>query len=214
MVSTDVRSAFLETARVAATLLRQPAVADKWYAESALAEFSVRGLAGHLAYQVLGVPPLLTEPVPGEPVVSLLDHYASIPWVGAPLDAEVNVSIRSRGEELAADAPAGLAATVEAALAMLTSDLPAVPNRPVRFPFWGPWSLTLDDLLITRTMELAVHVDDLAVSVDIDTPELPHTAADLVVTLLARVAVGRHGATLVIRALSRAERAPASIAAF
>jgi len=83
----------------------------------------------------------------------------------------------------------------------------------VRIPLWGPWSLRLDDLLITRMMELAVHADDLAVSVGIPTPELPRSAVDTVVDLLSRLAVRRHGATAVLRALSRAERAPATIAA-
>jgi len=37
---------------------------------------------------------------------------------------------------------------------------------------------------------------------------------DTVVALLARLAVRRHGPVAVIRSLSRAERAPASVAAF
>ncbi|WP_316525683.1 hypothetical protein [Kitasatospora brasiliensis] len=78
----------------------------------------------------------------------------------------------------------------------------------------GPWSLTLDDLLATRTMELAVHGDDLAVSVGLPSPELPPETAESVIGLLARLAVRRHGQAAVLRALSRAERAPESIAAF
>jgi hypothetical protein len=63
-------------------------------------------------------------------------------------------------------------------------------------------------------MELAVHSDDLAVSVGLPTPPLPPGAVDTVVDLLTRLAVRRHGPTSVLRALSRAERAPATIAAF
>jgi hypothetical protein len=74
--------------------------------------------------------------------------------------------------------------------------------------------LTLDDMLITRMMELAVHSDDLAVSVGVPTPELPPGAADTVIGLLTRLAVRRHGPTGVLRALSRSERAPGTIAAF
>jgi hypothetical protein len=84
----------------------------------------------------------------------------------------------------------------------------------VRIPLWGPWSLMLDDILTTRMMELAVHSDDLAVSVGIATPALPQSAVDTVIDLLSRLAVRRHGPTAVLRALSRAERAPATIAAF
>jgi hypothetical protein len=63
-------------------------------------------------------------------------------------------------------------------------------------------------------MELAVHSDDLAVSVALPTPALPPTAVNAVVDLLTRLSVRRHGATAVLRTLTRAERAPRSIAAF
>jgi Mycothiol maleylpyruvate isomerase N-terminal domain len=39
-------------------------------------------------------------------------------------------------------------------------------------------------------------------------------AADVAVSLLARLALGRHGSAAILRALCRAERAPASITAF
>ena len=61
-------------------------------------------------------------------------------------------------------------------------------------------------------MELVVHADDLACSVGLPTPEFPEEVTAPVVELLARLAVRRHGVTDVVRALSRAERAPASIA--
>ena len=73
------------------------------------------------------------------------------------------------------------------------------------------WGLTLDDFLTTRMLELAVHLDDLAVSVGIATPELPDAAFDPVLILLARLAAGRHGQAALLRALARAERAPAAI---
>ena len=110
--------------------------------------------------------------------------------------------------------PKALVSRVDSAVAELADRLPSAEPRPVHLPFWGSWSLTLHDLLVTRMMELAVHSDDLAVSVGIATPQLPQIAVDAVIDLLARVAVRRHGATGVLRALSRAERAPPSIAAF
>jgi hypothetical protein len=114
---------------------------------------------------------------------------------------------------MAADGPVALAARVDSAIAELTERLAAVANRPVRIPLWGPWSLLLDDMLVTRMMELAVHCDDLAVSVGIAPPALPQNAVHAVIDLLSRLAVRRHGAVNVLRALSR-ERAPATIAAF
>jgi hypothetical protein len=63
-------------------------------------------------------------------------------------------------------------------------------------------------------MELAVHSDDLAASVGVPTPELPPAAAELVLGLLTQLSIRRHGATAVLRTLSRAERAPGTITAF
>ncbi|QKW54199.1 maleylpyruvate isomerase N-terminal domain-containing protein [Streptomyces buecherae] len=201
-------------ARMAATLLRQPAVLTRWEEPSALAEFSVAGLAGHLAYQVVAVAEALAQPVPKEPVVPLLGHYARVEWIDAGVDEEISVRIRRGGEQAAAGGAEALAARVDAAVVDLSAVLVYATNRPVRIPLWGPWALTLDDLLLTRMMELAVHADDLAVSVGVETPALPPEAADAVIALLSRLAVRRHGVTDVLRALSRAERAPASIAAF
>ncbi|MDX6311045.1 MAG: hypothetical protein QOF44_509 [Streptomyces sp.] len=64
---------------------------------------------------------------------------------------------------------------------------------------------------MTRMMELAVHMDDLAVSVRIAAPDLPAAAFDPVLVLLARLAARRHGQAALVRALARVERAPASI---
>jgi hypothetical protein len=208
-----VRDDFLATARAAAILLRSPAVGGAWSRPSALPGFGVAGLAGHLAYQVLALPPILAAPRPHEPVASLLEHYGRVQWIGADPDDEINVRIRRGGDQEAADGPAALAERVDAAIESLTGDLATAANRPVRIPLWGPWSLLLDDMLITRTMELAVHSDDLAVSVGVDPPPLPATAVETVIDLLSRLAIRRHGATAVLRALSRAERAPANIAA-
>ncbi|MEE1927148.1 maleylpyruvate isomerase N-terminal domain-containing protein [Streptomyces sp. TRM 70351] len=211
---TGIREDFLSTARSAAGLVRAPEVAGAWESPSALPGFSVGGLAGHLAYQVLSVPEALAAPVPREPVVPLLGHYARVEWIDAGADAAINVRIRDGGEEIAAEGPQVLAARLDAAVAELGPALAAAPRRAVRIPLWGAWSLELEDLLVTRMMELAVHADDLAVSVGLTAPPLAPGAADTVVTLLARLSVRRHGATGVLRALSRAERAPATITAF
>jgi hypothetical protein len=213
-VMTGSREDFLATARSAVGLLGEPAVGDAWSGPSALAEFSVAGLAGHLAYQILAVREALSGPAPEEPVISLLEHYGRVVWIGADLDDEINVRIRRGGEQVAAEGRAALLARMDAAVEALAAELVSTADRPVRIPLWGPWSLSLDDLLVTRMMELAVHCDDLAVSVGLEAPALTPGAVDTVIGLLARLAVRRHGATSVLRALSRAERAPATIAAF
>jgi Mycothiol maleylpyruvate isomerase N-terminal domain len=213
---TPTRAAFVQAADSAAALLRDPAVASSWDRASVLREFSVAGLAGHLARQVLAVPRVLDQPVPADQPVSLADHYARVSWIGAALDDEVNAEIRRGGEDEAAAAggAAVLAASTGAAVATLRTTLPAEPAGRLVRPSWVSWTLTLDDFLITRMMEIAVHSDDLALSAGVATPPLPPVVLDPVLGLLTGLAVRRHGPTAVLRALSRSERAPATIAAF
>jgi hypothetical protein len=85
-------------------------------------------------------------------------------------------------------------------------------NQPVTV--FDRYTLPLGQALLTRLVELAVHADDLAVSLDLPTPPLPDRAADFALTTLTRIASGRHGTANVIRALSRRERAPRNISAF
>jgi hypothetical protein len=207
------RTAYLEAAAAATGMLRDPAVAARWDEPSALKEFSVRGLAGHLARQVVLVPVLLALDPPDGPPLPLAEHHARSHWIGADLNSEVNVTVRAGGEREAEGGAEALATATEAALDRLREALPALPaDRLIHVP-WGPWTLTLDDFLVTRMLEIAVHCDDLAVSVGMEPPALPPAVLDPVLSVLCAMAVRRHGATAVLRALSRAERAPATIAA-
>ncbi|MEV4059578.1 maleylpyruvate isomerase N-terminal domain-containing protein [Nonomuraea dietziae] len=209
----EIRELYLTAAASAVALLRDQAVAAAWAKPSALTEFSVAGLAGHLAQQIFRVD-LALDAEPNGSVIPLREHFARSAWVTAGLEHESNVSIRRGGEDAAAEGPGSLVALAQAGLDRLTVALRAEPaDRVLGLP-WAQWSLTLDDFLLTRLMELVVHSDDLAASVGIPTPELPQDVIDPVVDLLARLAVHRHGPTAVIRALSRAERAPATISAF
>ncbi len=209
-----MREAYLLAAESAAILLADPAVAAGWTAPSALAEFTVGGLAEHLAQQILSVPAALDRSEPTGERVSLLGHYERVTWIGADLHADVNVAIRQSGETAAAEGVEALAARVSRALSDLHERLPGQPSTRRVSPPAGPWALVLEDFLVTRMMEVAVHSDDLAFSVGVPPPELPACVLDPVLALLSSLAVRRHGAPAVLRALSRAERAPATIAAF
>lgn len=210
----SIREGFLSAADAVVTLLGDEAVAAAWDEPSALAEFRVSGLAGHLASQVTRMPLVLAAPVPDEPPRSVVEHYLHSAWIEAGIDDEVNVNIRRGGEQEAAEGPAALAERAAAALAEARRALAAEPaDRVVRLP-WANWSLTLDDYLLTRLIECVVHMDDLAVSVGLPTPSLPPEVIEPVLDVLTRVAVRRHGPVAVLRALSRSERAPTTIAAF
>src|SRR5215831_19430181 len=121
---TDLADAFLDAAASAAELLANPAVADDWDKPSALAEFTVRGLTGHLAQQVLNASDVLTAEAPDTPPVTLEQHYGQVLWRGAALDNETNTGIRAGGEARAQVGPAQLVADVRDAIERLGALLP------------------------------------------------------------------------------------------
>ncbi|HEX7303617.1 maleylpyruvate isomerase N-terminal domain-containing protein [Lentzea sp.] len=209
-----IREDFLTTARIALDLLRHDEVARHWNTPSALPEFGVSGLAGHVAYQALPLPSMISAPVGDEPVVPLMEHYARAGWTELDVESDFHTRIRAGGEKLAAEGHAALCDELGRTLAELEKSLPGSENRPVRMPHWGPWAVSLDEYLLTRLMELVVHSDDLAVSVGVDTPEFPRPVNEAVIDLLTRMALNKHRAIDVVRALSRKERAPQDITAF
>ncbi|MFE7017547.1 maleylpyruvate isomerase N-terminal domain-containing protein [Streptomyces sp. NPDC057651] len=207
----SLRDAYLGAAAQAVTLLGAPEVAASWEMTSALTEMTVGGLAGHLAYQVFSVTPALQASTSQKAPIPLLEHYSRAAWIDAPLNGEVNAGIRAKGEDIASEGAQVLLEHARAALAEQKVALPEVRGDLVVFMPQTGWALSLDDFLVTRMMELAVHMDDLAVSVGIAAPELSTTAFEPVLTLLARLAARRHGQAALLRALARAERAPSAI---
>jgi hypothetical protein len=211
---TSIRQQFLEAAASAVSLLSADAVASSWSNASALDGFTVGGLAGHLASQLLYPADALTKPQPAGEPIPVTAHYERASWVGADLDGAANVAIRAVGESVASAGPAEVAASAAAALAALRSAVDDAPADRTVSPPSGSWTLSLDDHLLTRIMEIAVHSDDLAVSVGLPTPELPPAVIEPVIDLLTRIALRRRGQVAVLRALSRSERAPETISAF
>jgi hypothetical protein len=206
--------AFLTAARAARALIAESAVAQAWTRPSVLPGFTVGGLAAHLGAQVVMAAGLLTAPLPESEAVTALEHYARATWVSADRDADVNVAIRDRGEDLAREGHDALLSAVDDALAALDVGLPGADlTRSVPTPA-GPWALPLAEALLTRTLEITVHLDDLATSVELPTPELPEEVVAPVLRLLVVVAARRHGQTALLRVLTRPDRAPASVGAF
>ncbi len=205
-------SAFLAAAGCAADLARRPEVAARWTDESACADLSVGGLACHLVSQVDNAVRLLGAGASGQTPIPLADHYAGVGWRNA--DDEQNVGIREGSDAQGEAGPEALMSLLDRRLTKLPDALASVSSgEPVLIP-WQGWSLTAHDFLVTRMMEIVVHSDDLAASVGLVTPTFPDEVLAPVLELLTDLSVRRHGATSVIRSLTRPQRAPATIAAF
>ena len=205
---------FLAAGRIAVDLALSPEVAAGWYDESACAGMTVGGLAHHLVSQVGNTVRLLGTPPADQPPIPLLEHYARAAWVTAAPTDEVNVGIREGSDADAASGPEALRPLAADLLEQVPGVLAArKDDEPVLIP-WQGWALTVRDWLVTREMEIVVHSDDLAASVGLPTPEFPDDALTPVLALLTGVAVRRHGQAALVRALSRPQRAPASVSAF
>jgi hypothetical protein len=175
---------------------------------------SVGGLACHLASQLSNTVLLVGAGASEQAPIPLLEHYERAAWVHRPLDDDVNVAIRESSEAEASAGPEALGALLDEQLDRLPEVLAAAdPQSAVLIP-WQGWSLTVSDWIVTREMEIVVHSDDLAASVALPTPEFPESVVTPVLALLTGVAVRRHGQVALVRALSRPQRAPASVSAF
>lgn len=209
----DLREAFLAAGDHVVRVLEHEEVAVAWERPSALADWSVGGLAAHFASQLPTALRLLRT-ASGPAPIPLEEHYARAAWVTAELDDEVNVDIRGKGDSLAASGRDAVLAAASEAIAELPGVLVDVPDDHAVLIPWQGWSLSRDDFLTARMMEIVVHGEDVAASVGIAAPPLPPDVLDPVLRLLTRLAVRRHGQAAVVAALTRSERAPRTISAF
>jgi hypothetical protein len=208
------RDGFLAAARIARDLVVRPEVSERWGEESACAGMSIGGLACHLGSQTDLAVQLLQAGRSEVTPIPLSEHYARAAWANSGPDGEANVGIREGSDRQAAEGPEALAALLDRRLSELPAVLDGVgSDDPVLIP-WQGWALTAHDFLVTRLMETAVHSDDLAASVGLETPEFPDAVGSPVLGLLTGLAVRRHGATALVRTLTRPQRAPGSVAAF
>lgn len=201
----NVRDAYLGAALAAVDLLGRRELGEKWNDDSVLPQFTVRGLAGHLARSILQVEWFLDMDAPTDPPISAVQYYAELAGVDR-VDSELNVGVRSRGEETAAGGWARLYLDAGNALDRLRDRLASVPADRMVLAFGR--SLPIDEYLKTRLIELTVHVDDLALSVGVPYPVVPEAATTIAIAVLVGVARARSGDLAVLRALTRRERDP------
>ena len=207
---------YLAAADAALGLLESAEVTARWGESSACEGFTVGGLAAHLGWQVQSARWAVESERPGAgaAVTALAGHYEQAAWIGAALDSAANRAILQTGEQRAEVGAAEVARLTREARDYLAKRFETLtPDELVAMPWVAGRVMTLSDVLTTRVLEPLIHSDDLAVSVGLETPAAPDSAYATVIGLLTPLAVRRYGPLAVLRALSRAERAPESIAA-
>lgn len=207
----EIRRAFVEASEVALGLVRSPEVGQRWAEPSALERMTVGALCGHLARATGSVEIYLDRPEPETEPSSATEYYDaalsdSEQAGSAPnLDSALHAAIRQRAEDEAAGGSEEIVARLEAALERLRVRLEGEAEERSVEVFKGI-CLLLDDYLITRMIELAVHADDLAVSLGVPTPDMPPLVMDLAIGTLVDVGLLRYGDLAVLRSLTRRER--------
>lgn len=129
-----------------------------------------------------------------------------------PADFVIGEPIRQRGDEEASDGLTELAERFLRSIADLKNQYVRGDLAPIVSLFGSP--MPLAECAKACLLELVVHADDLAASVDAPVPAFDDDALDLVTGTLARLSVRRHGALAVGRAFARPERALTGITVF
>ncbi|MDP8928386.1 MAG: maleylpyruvate isomerase N-terminal domain-containing protein [Actinomycetota bacterium] len=210
-----MKELFLELAGIAAHILAGDDVRSRWNDPSALRGYQVGGLAGHLVRAVLTVESYLDAPEPAEDreLSTAVDYFAAVLGADDPVDSEFHAAVRRRGAEAAADGPEVLLASLQSATARLSARLRETDTAQRRVVVLQDLTLTLDEYLRTRVVELLIHLDDLAASLGHPFPDVPDSVFRVVAGLLGELASIRAGGLETVRSLARAERHPQPVRA-
>ena len=204
-MTTRAREAYEAGAGVAVDLVTGEQVAAAWGEPSVLAAMSVGELAAHLARSVLQVEWYLDGPVAQDalPITAEI-YYADLTGTSEPMSA-LNTGVRQRSAQTAAQGATALADEVVSAWERLRERLVHEPSDRVMTVRHQGHTLLLDEYLRTRCVELAVHTEDLALSLGSDV-RTPATTLSVAVDVLVGAARRRHGDVEVLHALARRER--------
>nr|QEO74453.1 hypothetical protein [uncultured bacterium] len=201
-------NAFLGACRVARDLIARPEVAQRWEDPSALAQMTVGTLGGHLSRPPMAVLDYCAAPAPpaGAQPSSPAQYFAAV-LPTDDIDSDVHRGIRARSIQAAEGGPAAVLERLDRAIADVAALLAREPADRLIEVFGGV-VMWLEDYVVTRIVEVVVHADDLAVSVDLPPPDLPAAAESRTRGVLVELAAIRYGSTPVRRLLSRRERPP------
>jgi hypothetical protein len=198
----EVVALFLAGAGVIGEAVADRRVGEAWDLPSVLEEQTVGSLAGHLARGgVWAVSEYLQGDGPGTPADfdSAARYFAAFADTAGP---ETHRAIRERGAALSAAGQRAVVETLRDRLAALTEELHTLPADHLMAVIGGK-VIRLGDYLVTRIVEQAVHLDDLARSIGAERWELPEGHVELALSVGVDIARLRRGAPAVLRAVYR-----------
>lgn len=201
----DSRTAFLEAAAVAANLLGRFEVTDHWNESSILPGFNISGLAGHRLRGIRTVEKYLDGSQHEGESITAAEYYESIA-ITADISSSLNRDVRSRGEEEVTIGSHAVAIEAHSLIERLGARLVA-ETVDRHLLVLGDLSISLDEYLRTRIVELVIHTEDLALSVGLpEAAKFAPVVATVAIDTLVDLARFRHGDWAVLRALARRER--------
>lgn len=198
----------IDSSVVAATLVSSRQVRDQWGQPSELAGMTVGALAAHLVRATGATLAYLDRTdLDKKPERELLSKVSCF-------DAAVDSPIHNRIKEVSADeASAGHKQVAAQATQVAESLAERLPNESVDrlVGALGDRMLTLDDFCRTRMIEIGMHVDDLAHSVGVPTPELSADVTAEILDIVVGIGRIRHGDWPIIHAPARSERSTTQV---
>ena len=201
-----IRDAWIECAGASVDLVGDERVGARWEVPSCLPEMTVGEVAAHLSHSgVFMVEQALAKtPIPPGTALS-----ASRLLSGAPLDTEdpKHEDVRIVAASESAKGQVDLVARLRTCVQRIEPELiQRDDDAIIAFPWGDGVPMTMREFLRSRIVELAVHLDDLAASVEIDDLTLSPTTVTLACEVGVAIDVERYGATEVLRALFRRQR--------
>jgi uncharacterized protein (TIGR03083 family) len=144
---------------------------DRWAAPTRCAPWNVAELLAHVRVAVGRVTAALAEPAPASATVSAVDYYRPDARFSPAANADRVATARSQA------APGGLPAFRATVASVVAACAAQPPGRVVRTRHGDP--MLLDDFLVTRVVEVAVHGFDLADAVAVPSWLTPAAAGML-----------------------------------
>ena len=190
-------------------ILARTEVMGAWSQPSAVADYSVGGVAAHAVHGVLWLEQVLKDAEPTGLKRVKVPDYLGLNRVEGDNDDPFALSLRSAAEAFAETGARIVAAALTVARDELITLLgEARPSRAIPVIRLAGSYAPLSEYLPTRILELIVHGDDVASSVmGLQVPEPPPAAVTASLAVCMELAVGRVGGLESLRAFTRAERA-------